>query len=102
MQRGPSSVGVLKMQNITPHVPRGVPLDQDWKQQAPLRAKQATDDYMHRLQNAWRGSLTKMNDSEVIKARLTSDSRANGLRMVCDNDEEEVWIGDGVTVRKRK
>ena len=92
----------VEMQNITPHTPQGVPLDPRWKQQAPLKAKQATDDYLHRLQSAWRGSLTKTNESEVIKARLTSDSRADALRMVCDTDEEEVWIGDGVTVRRRK
>ena len=88
--------------NITTHVPHGVPLDPSWQQQAPLRAKQATDDYLHRLQNAWKGSLTKTNDSEIINARLTNDSRTDSLRMVADNEEEEVWIGDGVTVRKRK
>ena len=42
-------------------------------------------------------SLTITIESELIKARLTSDSRADALRIVCDNDEEEVWIGDGVT-----
>jgi len=93
---------MLKMQNITPHVPHGVPLSRDWQQQAPLRAKQATDDYLHRLQNAWKGSLTKSNDSEIINARLTNDSRSDSLRMVVDNEKEEIWIGDGVTVRKRK
>ena len=88
--------------NITPSTSQGVPLDARWKEQAPLRAKQATDDYLHRLQNAWKGSLTKSNDSEIINARLTNDSRTDSLRMVSDNEEEEVWIGDGVTVRKKR
>ena len=79
-----------------------MPLDPRWQQQAPTRAKQATDDYLHRLQNAWKGSLTKTNDSEIINARLTHDSRTDSLRIVVDNEEEEVWVGDGVTVRKRK
>ena len=95
--------------NISPQVPHGVPLDPRWEQQAPIRAKQATDDYLHRLQNAWKGSLTKTNDSEIINARLTSDSavisgdtRTDSLRLVVDNQEEQVWVGDGVTVRRRK
>ena len=95
--------------NITPHTSQGVPLDARWKEQAPLRSKQATDDYLHRLQNAWKGALTKTNDSEIINARLTSDSavisgdtRTDSLRLVVDNQEEEVWVGDGVTVRTRK
>ena len=67
-----------------------------------MRAKQATDDYLHRLQNAWKGSLTTSNDSEIINARLTNDSRTDSLQMVVDNEEEEVWIGDGVTVRKKR
>ena len=95
--------------NITPHTPHGVPLDPHWRQQAPLKAKQATDDYLHRLQNAWKGALTKSNDSEIINARLTNDSagisgetRADSLRLVVENEEEEVWIGGGVTVRRRR
>ena len=88
--------------NITPHTSQGVPLGPRWKEQASLRAKQATDDYLHRLQNAWKGSLTKSNGSEVINARLANDSRTDSLRMVVDNEEEEVWIGDGVTVRKKR
>ena len=95
--------------NITAHVPQGVPLDARWKEQAPLRAKQATDEYLHRLQNAWKGSLTKTNDSEIINARLTNDSagisgetRTDSLRLVVENEEEEVWMGDGVTVRKKR
>ena len=88
--------------NITPHTSQGVPLDARWKEHAPLRAKQATDDYLYRLQNAWKGSLTKSNDSEIINARLTNDSRTDSLQMVVDNEEEEVWIGDGVTVRKKR
>ena len=95
--------------NITPHTPQGVPLDPRWQQQAPVRAKQASDDYLHRLQNAWRGSLTKTDDSEIINARLTNDSagisgdtRTDSLRLIVDNEEEEVWIGDGVTVRKKR
>jgi len=79
-----------------------VPLGRDWQQQAPLRAKQATDEYLHRLQNAWKGSLTKTNDSEIINARLTNDSRTDSLRLIVENDEEEVWVGDGVTVRKKR
>ena len=61
------------------------------------------------IQNVCRGSLTKTNDSEIINARLTNDSagisgdtRTDSLRLIVDNEEEEVWVGDGVTVRKRK
>ncbi len=88
--------------NITPHTPHGVPLDPHWRQQATLKAKQATDDYLHRLQNSWKGSLTKTNDSEIINARLTNDSRTDSLRLVVENEEEEVWIGDGVRVRRKR
>jgi len=95
--------------NITPNTAQGVPLNTQWAQQAPLKAKQAADDYLHRLQNAWKGSLTKSNNSETINARLTKDSagisgetRVDSLRLVVDNQEEEVWIGKGVTVRKKR
>mgnify|MGYP007080516544 CR=1 FL=1 len=73
-----------------------------WQANSAARKASAEASYLNKLQNAWKALLTKSNDSEIINARLTNDSRTDSLRMVADNEEEEVWIGDGVTVRKRK
>ncbi len=88
--------------NVTPHMPHGQQMPAGWQANSAARKASAEASYLNKLQNAWKALLTKSNDSEIINARLTNDSRTDSLRMVADNEEEEVWIGDGVTVRKRK
>lgn len=92
------------MRNVQAHAVQGQQLPRDWRIQASLRAHQASSDYMQRLQNAWKGPLTTENNSELMKARLrpTSDARCDALRLVVDDDAEEVWEAPGVTVRKKK
>ena len=90
--------------NVQAHVPAGTPLPSDWKQAAPLKAQQATDDYLNRLQNAWRQPLSRTNESELMEARLrpTSDSRADALSKVSDDEDEQVWSSTGAVVRIKK
>ena len=90
--------------NISAHPPAGQPLTADWKLHAPLRANQATDSYLDRLQNGWRQPLTKQNDSELMQARLrtTDGSRCDALRLVTDDEDEQIWRSPGATVRIRK
>ncbi|MCB4428488.1 hypothetical protein FZX09_06695 [Synechococcus sp. MU1643] len=59
---------------------------------------------MNRLQNAWRQTLSRTNQGELMDARLrpTSDSRADALSMVCDDENEEVWSSTGAVVRIKK
>ena len=83
-------------------MPHGQQMPAGWQANSAARKASAEASYLNKLQNAWKALLTKSNDSEIINARLTNDSRTDSLRMVADNEEEEVWIGDGVTVRKRK
>ena len=92
------------MNNVQAHGPSGQKLPSDWRNQAPIKAQQATSDYMERLQNAWRKPLLRTNDSELMQARLrpTGDSRADALRLVVDDDDEQVWQEPGATVRIRK
>lgn len=92
------------MNNVQAHCPQGEKLPEDWTLNAPLRARQASRDYLERLQNAWRGPLLRTNDSDLMQARLrpTSDSRADALRLVADGDDEQVWQEAGVTVRIKK
>lgn len=90
--------------NVQAHVPAGQQLPKDWRHMAPLRSQQATDDYLHRLQNAWRQPLTRTNDSELMGARLrpTGDSRADALSMVADDEDEQIWTSTGAVVRIKK
>ena len=90
--------------NVQAHAPHGQQMPRGWQQQAPLRAQQATSDYLSKLENAWRQPLTKNNDSESMQARLrpTGDSRADALRLVADDDDEQIWQEPGATVRIRK
>ena len=87
--------------NVTPHMAHGQQMPGDWKAHSAARKAAAEVAYMNKLQNAWKAPLTKSNDSEIFNARLTNDSRNDSLRMVIDNEEEEVWTGNGVTVRKK-
>ena len=92
------------MINVQAHAPAGSPLPSGWKQVAPLKAQQVTQDYLDRLQNAWRHPLSRTNQSELMDARLrpTSDSRADALSMVSDDENEEVWSSTGAVVRIKK
>ncbi|WP_186496988.1 hypothetical protein [Synechococcus sp. A15-24] len=92
------------MINVQAHAPAGTPLPSGWKHTAPLKAQQATQDYLDRLQNAWLQQLSRTNQSELMDARLrpTSDSRADALSMVSDDEIEEVWSSAGAVVRIKK
>ena len=92
------------MSSVQAHVPAGQQLPVNWKQVAPLNAQQATQDYLNRLQNAWRQPLSRTNQSELIEARLrsTSDSRCDALSMLSDDEEEQVWTSTGAVVRIKK
>ena len=92
------------MINVQAHGPHGQKLPEGWRLNAPLRAQQASQNYLDKLQNAWRKPLLRTNDSETMQARLrpTGDSRADALRLVADDDDEQVWREAGATVRIRK
>ena len=80
----------------------GQQMPSDWKAHSAARKAAAEAAYLNKLQNAWKSPLTKSNDSDIFNARLTSDSRNDSLRMVVDNEEEQVWQEAGATVRIRK
>lgn len=92
------------MNSIQSHFAQGQKLPEGWRSSAPIRAQQASSDYMEKLQNAWRKPLLRTNDSEIMRARLrpTADSRVDSLRLVVDDQQEEVWQETGVTVRIKK
>lgn len=62
--------------NITAHCLQGQKLPDNWKQLAAGRAKQADEQYLDRLQNAWRnaGSNAQQNQPPMVAARLTNDA----------------------------
>lgn len=91
--------------NVTISYGHGRQMPRGWEQEAQQRKIQAETEYMNRLENAWRGSLTKTNDSVVHNARLTKDSayRADSMRMVRSTDDWEEWTDDsGIRVVRRK
>lgn len=90
------------MRNITTPPPAGQPLPDDWKVQAPLRAKQATSDYLNRLQNAWRRPLTAQPPITSVYGSKDED-RTDGLSVVSESEEEVIYEdGYGNRVRKSK
>lgn len=66
----------MNPRNITAHCLQGQPLPSNWKQLAAGRAKQADDQYLDRLQNAWKqaGSNAQQNQPSMRAARLTTDA----------------------------
>jgi len=92
------------MNSIQAHCAQGQKLPGGWRSNAPVMAQQATSDYLERLQNNWRKPLLRTNDSEIMRARLrpTVDARVDALRLVVDDQQEEVWREPGVTVRIKK
>ena len=79
------------------HLPRG------WQQQAKANAASADAAYMQRITNAWRGNLTTTNNSIVANAQLSrGDSRMDGLKLVQDEEEFEVWESNGIRVVRKK
>lgn len=89
----------MKNPNVSVQPMAGRQLPADWMRTAATRKSQAEADYIARIENAWKvgGSHNAMQD-----ARLTNDSRIDGLMKVSEDDEEEVWASAGVTVRRRK
>lgn len=92
------------MNSIQAHCAQGQKLPGGWRSNAPVMAQQATSDYLEKLQNAWRRPLLRSNESEIMRARLrpTADARVDALRLVVNDQQEEVWQETGVTVRIRK
>ena len=92
------------MNNVQAHGPHGQKLPEGWRLNAPLRAQQASQNYLDKLQNAWREPLLRTNESELMQARLRpkSDSRTDALRLVADDDDEQIWQEPGATVRIKK
>lgn len=88
--------------NISVHTMAGRELPRDWRAQAANNRASFDEELRHRLENKWRTSLTTTNDSPIIGARLRQDSRMDGLRLVVDDDEQEVWQAAGVRVIRRK
>ena len=100
--------------NVTPNCPQGKKLPADWARLAPGVAKQAEQDYLDRLQNAWR-SAPQQPQSPMRAARLTNDaadpahnghqSRFDGQLMLerCDDDGFETWrdTATGAIIRRR-
>ena len=62
--------------NISTHPPQGQQLPSNWRQLAPGAARQAEQNYLDRLQNAWRnaGSNAQQHQPAMRAARLTTDA----------------------------
>ena len=107
--------------NFTAQPPAGRPLPSNWQAMAPLRGRQADQDYLFALQNAWRGPLTSQNSSMAQGARLGNqppapaapprrDSRSDArfdakMTLVLDNEDEQVWRdfnGSTIVIKKRR
>lgn len=89
----------MKNPNISVQPQAGRQMPADWARNAPQRKAQAEADYLHRLENAWRntGSSNPLTD-----ARLTRDSRVDGLLKIEDNETEEIWASSGVRIIRKK
>ena len=91
------------MTNITAHTLAGQQLPKDW--QYKCKAVEASVDaaYLDRITNAWRGNLTTSNNSIIANAQLSrGDSWLDGLRLVREEDDFEVWESAGVRVVRKK
>ena len=103
--------------NITAHCLQGQTLPDNWKQLAAGRAKQADDQYLDRLLNAWKqaGSNAHQHEPPMRAARLTTDAadpahsahqpRFDG-RMVLERSDAngfETWrdLTTGAIIRRR-
>ena len=105
------------MSNISIHNAQGKPLPDNWKAQAPARAKAAEADYLARMENAWRSPLNGSREGITARAaRLTNDSAARAdsghhasvrmdgtMSLVGRQDAWEIWRDSvtGATVWKR-
>ena len=107
----------MNPRNITAHCPQGQPLPSNWKQLAAGRAKQADEQYLDRIQNAWKqaGNNAQQNQPAMRAARLTTDAadpahsahqpRFDG-RMVLERSDAngfETWrdLTTGAIIRRR-
>ena len=91
------------MSNIKINPLQGRKLPGNWQQQAKTIAASADAAYLDRITNAWRGNLTTTNNSIIANAQITrGDSRMDGLKLVQDEDNFEVWESNGVRVVRKK
>lgn len=88
--------------NVTVHTMAGRELPRDWQAQAANNRASFDEELRRKLENKWRTPLTTTNDSPIIGARLRQDSRMDGLRLMVDDDQQEVWQAAGVRVIRRK
>jgi len=93
---------MLKM-NISVQPGAGRQLPRDWLAQAVNNRASFDEELRHKLENKWRQPLTTTNNFPTINARLgRSDSRMDALRLVVDDDQEEIWQAPGVRVIRKK
>ena len=103
--------------NISTHPPQGQQLPANWRQLAPGAARQAEQNYLDRIQNAWRnaGNNAQQNQPPMRAARLTTDaadpahnahqSRFDGQLVLERTDANgfETWrdLTTGAIIRRR-
>ena len=106
--------------NFSAQPPAGRQLPSNWRAMAPAIAADADADYLHRLQNAWRG---RGHETLIQGAMLSNhqqpappapprriDSRSDArfdakMVLVSDNEDEQTWRdfnGATVVIKKRK
>jgi len=91
------------MRNIQVQPIAGQQLPKDWQHHCKAIAASADAAYLDRITNAWRGNLTTTNTSIIANAQLSrGDSRLDGLKLVQEEDEFEVWESAGVRVVRKK
>lgn len=89
--------------NISVQPGAGRQLPRDWQAKAANNRASFDDHLRQKLENQWRQPLTTTNDSTIINARLSrSDSRLDALRLVVNDEQEEVWQAPGVRVIRKK
>ena len=91
------------MSNIKINPLQGRKLPGNWQQQAKTIAASADTAYMECITNAWRGNLTTTNTSIIANSQLSrGDSRIDGLKLVQDEEDFEVWESNGIRVVRKK
>ena len=91
------------MMNINVDPIGGRQLPRDWQAQAANNRISFDAQLREKLENQWRKPLTSIGNSSMQAARLgRKDSRLDALRLVVDDDEQEIWNAPGVRVIRRK
>ncbi len=89
--------------NVSVQPGAGRQLPRDWQAKAANNRASFDEQLRQKLENKWRQPLTTTNESTIINGRIgRSDSRLDALRLVVDDDQEEVWHAPGVRVIRKK